>query len=475
MFVIFLIADLIVLLACKFTYENKHNYVDGMLIGVHIPSSEVTNPKVQEICEKSRKDWKKFHRFHFIAGTGVCFICFFNFELFTIIWLIWLCLYVGGIEYLVIVPHRKMYQLKLKNHWIDEQTKHIICIDTEVAALSDKMAYSWKWHLPIAVILLVTGIWLFKISNWWIQEMGGCILYAATWSITIVMLLLHLWIIQKQNVVYSQNTKINLTINRLVKRMWSISFLAVSWVNVISWCYLVIRGMQTNWFRGWDYGVYVFLQVLGAVGFLIPVLYLYRKKQKILKGNTEPIYVDDDEYWKNGWYCNPNDPHILVQDRMNSINFSFNMARPSVKIICSVLTVLTIVVVVWVGSLLISLMNISIKFEINQNEVYLESLNYECKFSVSEIQDMEIIEQMPEENFTRTNGASTEKNNVGHFKGRETGKCMMFLYTEATPILKITLPEQVVFVNSEQAGEVQTWYKELEIKREEEQEGKMSG
>ena len=49
MFVIFLIADLIVLLACKFTYENKHNYVDGMLIGVHIPSSEVTNPKVQEI------------------------------------------------------------------------------------------------------------------------------------------------------------------------------------------------------------------------------------------------------------------------------------------------------------------------------------------------------------------------------------------------------------------------------------------
>jgi len=44
---------------------------------------------------------------------------------------------------------------------------------------------------------------------------------------------------------------------------------------------------------------------------------------------------------------------------------------------------------------------------------------------------------------------------------------MMFLYREATPILKITLPEQVVFVNSEQAGEVQTWYKELEIKKEE--------
>ena len=146
------------------------------------------------------------------------------------------------------------------------------------------MAYSWKWHLPIAVILLITGIWLFKTSNWWIQEIGGCILYAATWSVTIVMLLLHLWIIQKQNVVYSQNTKINLTMNRLVKRMWSISFLAVSWVNVISWCYLVIRGMQTNWLRGWDYGVYVFLQVLGAVGFLIPVLYLYGKKAENFKG-----------------------------------------------------------------------------------------------------------------------------------------------------------------------------------------------
>ena len=50
MFVIFIIADLIVLLACKFIYENKHNYVDGMLIGVHIQSSEVTNAKIKKIC-----------------------------------------------------------------------------------------------------------------------------------------------------------------------------------------------------------------------------------------------------------------------------------------------------------------------------------------------------------------------------------------------------------------------------------------
>ena len=73
MFVIFLIADLIVLLACKFTYENKHNYVDGMLIGVHIPSSEVTNPKVQEICEKSRKDWKKISSVSFYCGNWSLF------------------------------------------------------------------------------------------------------------------------------------------------------------------------------------------------------------------------------------------------------------------------------------------------------------------------------------------------------------------------------------------------------------------
>lgn len=465
MFILFLMLDLITVLVCKFAYGDKDKYVNGMLMGVHIPSNEVTNPEVREICEKNRKNWKKFHWISFITGGAICIICFWRFELFMIIWLVWLFTYIVGIDALVLIPHRRMYQLKLKNHWVNEKSKHIICIDTEVSALSNKIVYNWKWHLPIMVIFLGTGIWMFKDAEWFMKKSSGWIVYIIVWMVAFIMLFLHLWITYKQNVVYSQNTKINFAVNRLVKRMWSIALLTVNWINGISWCYLIIRIIQNEWLGGGDYGVYIFLHTIGILGFVIPILYMHKKKQELLTDNTEPIYIDDDEYWKNGWYSNPNDPHILVQDRMSSTNFAFNMAHRSVKIICSVLAVATVAVVIWVVTLLLSLMNLEVIFEINQNEVYLQALNYECKFSISEIEEVAVIQNMPDENFIRTNGASTDENNVGHFKGKETGNCMMFLYREYAPILKITLADQIVFVNSEKPGEVQEWYRELESKK----------
>ena len=33
-------------------------------------------------------------------------------------------------------------------------------------------------------------------------------------------------------------------------------------------------------------------------------------------------YVDDDIYWKNGWYSNPNDKRLIVQDWACSFNYT---------------------------------------------------------------------------------------------------------------------------------------------------------
>lgn len=48
----------------------------------------------------------------------------------------------------------------------------------------------------------------------------------------------------------------------------------------------------------------------------------------------KPVYVDDDEYWKTGYYYNPNDNHILVKNRMFDGNYSFNLANPKARFIC---------------------------------------------------------------------------------------------------------------------------------------------
>lgn len=43
--------------------------------------------------------------------------------------------------------------------------------------------------------------------------------------------------------------------------------------------------------------------------------------------DTSPIDVDDDEYWKTGYYYNPDDKHILIENRMQSGNYTFNYAK----------------------------------------------------------------------------------------------------------------------------------------------------
>ncbi len=38
---------------------------------------------------------------------------------------------------------------------------------------------------------------------------------------------------------------------------------------------------------------------------------LKKKKAQILAADDEPMYVDDDYYWRNGWYDNPADPRFM--------------------------------------------------------------------------------------------------------------------------------------------------------------------
>lgn len=177
--------------------------------------------------------------------------------------------------------------------------------------------------------------------------------------------------------------------------------------------------------------------------------------------DTAPCYVDDDEYWKNGWYNNPNDSHLLVPDRMCSVNFTFNMARPAAKIICGIMWSLTAAIIIWSAATIVQFRNANIRFKISSDEIQIEAPWYKCNFYPSDITSIKIIPNLPDDNFTRTNGSSTDKSNIGHYRGEKTGDCMMFIHKDYSPILQINLEKQILFINSKQSGEVETWYQNL--------------
>lgn len=466
MFITFLAGNLIVVLICQYSYGKQTEYRRGMLLGVHIPATCIRHPEVQKICCKYEKTWKLFHRVNLAAGCLLCGICFFSFGVFMLLWMIWLGEYIAGLFYLLLVPHRKMYRLKIKMGWVDEKSRKIVRIDTAVSAASEKMAPGWKWQIPVLILTAVTA---------WPLHLADCrygaslaeswpfwLLYGTSFGINLLFLAFHVAVLRQRNKVYSDHTEINLAVNRLTKRSWCQGLLSAAWISTAAWVYLIVcydrHGPEL---ADIHLGMYSLLLTAAAASLLIPVLLTEGKKKTLLAADPAPHYIDDDEYWKSGWYHNPNDRHILVQDRFCSLNYSFNFGRPAVKILIGFVTAATAAVLIWVAVLLVRLETAEVVLHQEGSSYSVEAAGYECTFTMDDILSVSLLEDLPDERYTRTNGASTEKFNIGYFRGSETGKCMMFLYNGFQPILVVQLKDTTVFINSDQEEIIYTWYETM--------------
>lgn len=457
---IFLVANLTTVGISMFSYGDRGKYMRGMIMGVHIPADMVNHKDVQKICQENKKVWDKFNWINFILAVAICAFIFLSFEGFMVIWCIWLGEYIAGLRYLVITPHRKMYQLKIENNWMDEKSKRMVYVDLKTSVQAAKAAISWKYHGIMLLLMVISGLVLFYKKNQSMIKISGWVFFGLSFGVSIMFLILHLILVRK-NEVYSENEDINLTINQVSKRSWSVGLLIADTINVISWLYVAVRLVCKDWIGSMDFFIYIILQLISAFIIIVPVFLIQKRKRELLTIDTAPVYVDDDEYWKKGWYNNPNDKRIMVQDRMSTANYTFNMGNPIAKVLNAGLIALLLVVLLGTGVFMISLSGSHTEFSINGTAVKIKASMYKCEFDVSEIESVELLTEMPKENFFRTNGAATDHYSIGYFSGNKSGACMLFLYEGQKPILKITLPEKTVFANSETSGEVEQWFEIL--------------
>lgn len=470
LFIVFIICDLMIVPICWYTYGKQGEYREGMVLGVHIPPECVSHPEVSDLCSRSVKNWKRFQAVNFAVSLLICFLCFWNFTVFILVWMIWIAEYILGLEYLIIVPHRRMYRIKLDHGWIDESRKRIVRIDTAVSAAAEKLVLDWKYHLPILIMTALTVFLVWGTQGKYRMSSGEMLviwaLYGSGVGVCVLFLVFHIWITRAPNRVYSERTEVNLAVNCLTKRAWTEGCAAASWLNGIAWIWMsAVYFFAGPELSGFEYLIYGLLITIAAAGFLVPVIRSVGKRKELLEADPSPFYVDDDEYWKYGWYNNPNDRRILVQDRFNSMNYTTNFGRPGVKraviIFTTVITVSCAALVVWVVSILAAFDNAEVVFAGNEGTYSFEAAGYSCEFEEEEIRSVSLIESMPDDKFTRTNGGDTEKVDIGHFRGKSTGKCMMFIYKKYTPILEIKLEDMTVFANSRDAQETEGWYEEL--------------
>ena len=141
----------------------------------------------------------------------------------------------------------------------------------------------------------------------WIFPVTG-ILVSLTFGI------LHIAILRMRNKVYSEDSGLNVEVNRMQKNVWSWALTGSSLFNAAAYLVVVSGIDETGWIST---GVLVIYSIMEAIpGFFLigGFFYMRSRKEKLLQKNVRPLYIDDDVYWKNGWYSNPNDKRLMVQD-----------------------------------------------------------------------------------------------------------------------------------------------------------------
>ena len=106
--------------------------------------------------------------------------------------------------------------------------------------------------------------------------------------------------------------------------------------------------------------------------------------------------------------------------------------------------------------------NVTVQSSIEGDQATFSAAMYHTDISLEDIESVEILDALPDDDYVRTNGGSTDQYLIGHFSGRETGKCMMYVYLDYTPVLKIKTADVTIYVNSKDKADVEKWYQEME-------------
>lgn len=154
-------------------------------------------------------------------------------------------------------------------------------------------------------------------------------------------------------------------------------------------------------------------------------------------GLAEASVPDEDYYWRKGWYENPEDPHFWVQDRYSSTNYSLNIGRKGGKIFLAVITIGTLSLFIWMCVMFVRMDFTPVRLKIDAEHVKITSGYTGAEFDKDEIEEIKLIEKLPDEKFVRTNGSADGNQWLGKFRGSKSGACRMYVWLKETPIIEI--------------------------------------
>jgi hypothetical protein len=281
--------------------------------------------------------------------------------------------------------------------------------------------------------------------------------------VVILLFFFYLAYCKARTITYSDNTDINITLNRMYKREWTRCLVILAIVTsiffTVSTFFLI--DMDNTYSTEMLIVIVVFTNIFVAV----PIIYTYSKvrnvRNKLLRLLNEEVCTDDDEYWVFGamFYNNPNDNRIMVERRIGGFGFTFNIAKTGARIVCFLLFGILIASMLWAVIASVPMDFGSVSLTINEQTAVVQSPLDEYSFSTNDIIGVSTIDTLS--HMGKISGGNAPRFYSGSYFVSGYGISHVNVHRNNPPYIVIELKDGWVIVNGLSESDTEAMYNEL--------------
>ena len=434
--IIFLLTCYPILFVMYFLLRNAHNK-NGYCFGATLKREFRDDEAILQIAADYQANLKKMTIILAVVILPVMLIP--SVSISMTLWMVWLLVVCFYPSYFLAKGNKQIQELKQERGW--QQVSEIAYTDLKMVDVPRKI--NFITFLPtllfstIPMILAVTLLWDegLQVYSWTILLFG---------MTTYLFYGVALWTDKQKITIICEDSETNLNFARAKKQIWKQLWLTVSWINgAFTWLVLLFM-----WKRDWGLmGVVWSSVVYGMV--LIAVMYqMIRKLQHVNDAydakRTVIDAADDDRHWIYGlMYYNPNDKHLMVENRMGT-GTAMNMATGVGKGLYIFSAIVMLIIPVLCGWIIMMEFT-PLDTQVVDNTIICKHLSVEYEIPLEEIESYTILTDLPKMNKVMGNGMDNICS--GTFEIYREGKFEAFFNPQNDLFIKIVTEDEVYYIS----------------------------
>lgn len=325
----------------------------------------------------------------------------------------------------------RMYELKISKGWGTLPKQSTMEVDTVVSRM--------KKSMPVSEIWLAVPVWICIGSfMWWFYFATEYKMLLITLITNVAVLAFFCYMYHRMAhgrlKVYSEDSEINYALNKAAKRAWTG---CIVWEAVLICGYhfivtLLLHSYMKDVAAGAEsmtgFWVGFTISTIGTLFLVFAVFFgaagrVKQAKKELATAANFSYAEDEDMYWRNGYYYNPNDPNAFVESR--TYGLATNMATKWGPI-TKWLLLGTLIFCIVLGIAMLPLDFGTVTMEIGTKGVELQGgLYYHETLSFADVTKVHLLTERPES--SRVWGTGTKRFSFGDycFDDYGNGKAMM--------------------------------------------------